>query len=585
MTARTIAARILTAGVGLGTTAWFFAPASSPAQSPAAAWLRPAAPAVEPVARGADPDAVPFPSMFPTAQTPKPALPTSPWATTVMQPTAPLGPRSGPPAPPQKKDEPTMLGRAWNNVKESFNGPPKPTIQQQAPGNPFPFPPSPRPATVTAPVPAGAIRMPIVPGAAGPVGAPRVYTVPPAYRWYGWGSTTPGQNVYAPDGQTYPSGSARWFTSTGATPGAFPVSGGPVVARTGAFDPPGYSAPSATPLIGTFPGPKAAVEATPRVETKTATVTPPSAVPVTPLPKPPVAHPVLPESNALALPAATPEPIRAEPLQQVLPTVPVTGTGEMLNTPLPPARPPKESEPAWQPAQIPTPTAAVPPIPVPDLIPAAATVVVPQKPKETPKPTSDKEVEVVFPAPAARAESADPDWAPAKTVLATVTNSPVAPTTTSPLPPAMPAPAPSPAMNWIDASAMKKIEPVVSPVPAASPTPPMANWVPSTSPKPSEPAAAAAPLPAVTSAPDNKWITPTTMSLGDDHLFDLERVARDASRAHATVMELTQSKPGKLTVRLIASSDALAAEAAKVITQLPQFKPYAVEFDTKVVGK
>jgi hypothetical protein len=52
-------------------------------------------------------------------------------------------------------------------------------------------------------------------------GAP-VYAGPPAYRWYGWGSVTPGANPNAPTGQ-YPPASANWFSITGATPGAFPV--------------------------------------------------------------------------------------------------------------------------------------------------------------------------------------------------------------------------------------------------------------------------------------------------------------------------------------------------------------------------
>jgi hypothetical protein len=52
-------------------------------------------------------------------------------------------------------------------------------------------------------------------------GAP-VYAGPPAYRWYGWGTVTPGANPFAPAGQ-YPRASANWYAITGATPGAFPV--------------------------------------------------------------------------------------------------------------------------------------------------------------------------------------------------------------------------------------------------------------------------------------------------------------------------------------------------------------------------
>ncbi|MFO0804621.1 MAG: hypothetical protein U0791_16045 [Gemmataceae bacterium] len=52
-------------------------------------------------------------------------------------------------------------------------------------------------------------------------GAP-VLAGPPAYRWYGYGTATPGANQYAPNGQ-YPKASANWYGVTGATPGAFPV--------------------------------------------------------------------------------------------------------------------------------------------------------------------------------------------------------------------------------------------------------------------------------------------------------------------------------------------------------------------------
>ena len=57
--------------------------------------------------------------------------------------------------------------------------------------------------------------------AQGANGAP-VLAGPPAWRWYGYGSVTPGANTYAPTGQ-YPKASANWYSVTKATPGAFPV--------------------------------------------------------------------------------------------------------------------------------------------------------------------------------------------------------------------------------------------------------------------------------------------------------------------------------------------------------------------------
>jgi|GEM_PF-5186137 len=58
--------------------------------------------------------------------------------------------------------------------------------------------------------------------AAQPVTAPGVYAGPPAYRWYGWGTSTPNANPYVQNGQ-YPRGSKNWHAQTGATPGAFPI--------------------------------------------------------------------------------------------------------------------------------------------------------------------------------------------------------------------------------------------------------------------------------------------------------------------------------------------------------------------------
>ena len=54
-----------------------------------------------------------------------------------------------------------------------------------------------------------------------PNGAP-VYAGPPAWRWYGYGTVTPGANPLAPTGQ-YPKASANWYAVTAATPGAVPV--------------------------------------------------------------------------------------------------------------------------------------------------------------------------------------------------------------------------------------------------------------------------------------------------------------------------------------------------------------------------
>ena len=67
-----------------------------------------------------------------------------------------------------------------------------------------------------------------------------VYATPPAYRWYGWGGTTPGANPHAPTG-VYPQGSANWYSQTGATPGAFPVTMTKSTAESPSIEPPVYA--------------------------------------------------------------------------------------------------------------------------------------------------------------------------------------------------------------------------------------------------------------------------------------------------------------------------------------------------------
>lgn len=71
----------------------------------------------------------------------------------------------------------------------------------------------------------------------GPNGSP-VYAGPPAWRWYGYGSVTPGTNT-APAGE-YPRASANWYTVTQATPGAFPVPVMNPARPTPGSEPPAY---------------------------------------------------------------------------------------------------------------------------------------------------------------------------------------------------------------------------------------------------------------------------------------------------------------------------------------------------------
>jgi hypothetical protein len=76
-----------------------------------------------------------------------------------------------------------------------------------------------------------------------------VYAGPPAYRWFGWGTTTPGANPHAPNGQS-PQASANWYARTGATPGAFPTTTAQPVTPA-AYEPPQYAGP-----VRPYPGPR-----------------------------------------------------------------------------------------------------------------------------------------------------------------------------------------------------------------------------------------------------------------------------------------------------------------------------------------
>ena len=221
------AAGLATLAVGVTRTA--------PAQTPAAT-LRPARPleltAGRIVARGASPT----PS-FAAFETPRPtAVPAaapqagrSPGWLAGPSPIPPpsavntlpsLTPASASvPAVSPKKPQ-SFVGRMWGDAKEFVAGSPTPP----------PAPPRPTYPAAT-PMPAAQPALPTTGG---------VYAGPPAYRWYGWGGTTPGANPYAPTGHS-PRGSATWYAQSGATPGAFPV---PVMNPT--RPEPGIEAPAYT---------------------------------------------------------------------------------------------------------------------------------------------------------------------------------------------------------------------------------------------------------------------------------------------------------------------------------------------------
>lgn len=222
-------------------------------------------------------------------------------------------------------------------------------------------------------------------------GAP-VLAGPPAWRWYGYGSVTPGANPYAPSGQ-YPRASSNWYSVTRATPGAFPV---PVVnpyRSAPGSEPPSYvgtPVPTHQPRpTAALPGPDVfAAPPAPRpflppepaggtkfghapVETSTVVKAPPHTfvVPVPTMTTPPV---------AAAPPAFSPIPLPPPP------TVPAAKVLEPVAV-TPPARMPEPVLVA-PPAKMPEPVSVAPPaekapeppgprvtaVPVPALPPASA---------------------------------------------------------------------------------------------------------------------------------------------------------------------------------------------------------------------
>jgi hypothetical protein len=245
-----------------------------------------------------------------------------------------------------------------------------------------------------------------------------VFAGPPAWKWYGYGTTTPGGNPLAPAGQ-YPKASANWYAQTGATPGAFPVpvsAGGEPVGR---FDPPAYAGAAPPPLDPPV-RPRRAEPPT-VAPPRALTAVPPPAVNVRVAPPPPLPTaeptPIAVSSPAVAAPVPT-TPAQLPVIAAPTPTAQVT----VLATPPPAAEPPAPAPVppappapavAWQsagtPAAGPTFTAA-PPVIAATPPPAAeppAPLPVPPAPVFQPVPFAAPSVAPPPPAPPVSA-----DWKP-----------------------------------------------------------------------------------------------------------------------------------------------------------------------------
>ncbi|OWK37645.1 Signal recognition particle, subunit Ffh SRP54 [Fimbriiglobus ruber] len=302
-----------------------------------------------------------------------------------------------------------------------------------------------------------------------PVSSPGVSASPPAYRWYGWGTTTPGSNPHAPSGQ-HPRGSANWYAQTGATPGAFPVMAATPARMAAGAEPPAYVGPQPTPepivrpllTRGTAPEPPPAPKPVP------APSSPAPAPTSTLLPAPTstllsVPTPTLLSAPTPVTPAAKPEPRPAPngPMSSRLAEPPPAPASPFVSTFSPPVTQTFDPQPLAVAPAKPSPAATTTPAKPPTLTmtPAAA-----GQPAATP------------PTPAAQTPPASPTWNSAKVSGdEALTFTPVAskPTAT-PVESALTPPAPKPA-------AKEQVSAPPAPVPATpKATPPaLAPWTPS----------------------------------------------------------------------------------------------------------
>ncbi|AWM38846.1 hypothetical protein GobsT_29280 [Gemmata obscuriglobus] len=281
-------------------------------------------------------------------------------------------------------------------------------------------------------------------------GAP-VYAGPPAYRWYGWGTVTPGANQFAPTGQ-YPKASASWYSITGATPGAFPVPVMNPLRNPPGIDPPAYATAKPATTVASASEPAAPVQQqlpaqvqpqlqpqprplpverpeapkpSPNAESKfvappppvnvpkltpppTTVLTPPSTVLTPPATAPvavaPVPAPIVPPVVREPDPIVPPAPQKSEPVAFVPPTV------QPLAAPSPSVPPPDtEAAPAFPSVEPTKPVVAVPsPLPI-----SLTTEVKPEEPKRPePKPEPRRE-EHLWQAAPEPAQPAPGTWTPA----------------------------------------------------------------------------------------------------------------------------------------------------------------------------
>jgi len=495
-----------------------------------------------PVARAAMDDLAPLattPVTRPNSPPARPAGPGPAWlydsnvqpagAQGSLRPPARVAPAADPyaPAPVPAREQPSAVSKGLDRIKTFVGG------DRPEPGM---FPPAGR----EQPTPAAPFR------GTGPNGAP-VYAGPPAWRWYGYGTVTPGANPLAPAGQ-YPRASANWYAVTSATPGAVPVPVMNPMRPTPGSEPPGYVAEPAVrtprqpapayPNPAVYPPP--GMTPPPANETKfgpaggaaeSSKFQPTAATGAAPKRLPPPAAP--PRTAATAPPAPVGVPTLAAPPAA---SRPVIASAEPTADPLP-VRPVE-------------PVVSLPPIPV-----------VPSEPLVKSEP--------IGLGPKALADAAVSGVPPA--VAPADTAAPVAPplTTAKPVdpPPAAQAPPVAPAqggddVNW--QSTPQKLVPLETWGPATGTAPPAPRPEPPAD-RGWQPGAGAAPA-----RPVARGQAPEHDPAGD--------LIRSMCRGRAKEPDIRATGDRRLTVCFEVRTEPEANRLVKEICARPELRPYAIDF-------
>ena len=473
----------------------------------------------------------------------------------------------------------STVGRAWNNVKkwvddrgtnfsksfsDSGNGdaslmPLTPAAMPQfANGSNAQPQPTPNAANPQRTVPPPYAKHPQAPfgGApvmAGPQGAgiaPQQLAGKPAFNWYGWGS--------AP-ASGYPQASPNWMNQTGATPGAFPVTGQQINRMPQPQYPPvNIGGPRAVSTIPTIPSPTIAP---PLAEPKQTLPTIPTMTVIpTITPAPQIYTPVY--TAPVSAPATNPKSDDSEwqPATRIPRIELQSGKAESGRIVPAVSYDPVDSEPSWQTAKISTPKL----LPVPLM----AVQTVSASPATLPVPIPEIEmtpvVEVVntpvpkfLPVPATMARQ-PASWQPS-------------PQPVPPLQVNVAAPPITPQTVWHQPT----------PSPQQKPTPPTGRSASRTNGQPVSIPNSSAAITRPLEAPVPHEITVKASR----QILELERQIRTATIKTATILEVNELGPQKIAVKYVAKTESAAREAAQIISALPSVLPFAVDFEVRLVER